>query len=98
MNAVSELALNHDLAAQTFTFNTTHFTAFSYLDLNPPSSVITNLINNSDLGKNSFPINLSGTALDNINLSYVNLNIGCVKFNDKQTYWRELMMMNVSTL
>ncbi|MCK4589773.1 MAG: right-handed parallel beta-helix repeat-containing protein [Nanoarchaeota archaeon] len=52
-----------------------------YVDTTPPNSTITTITNNSDIGVNSFPINISGTAQDNIVLGQTWVNINSTFYN-----------------
>jgi len=51
------------------------------VDLVSPTSTITSLTDNADIGKNSFPVNISGTASDNVGLSHILVYINGTFYN-----------------
>lgn len=59
-----------------------------YVDSFPPNSTITTLTNNSDIGVNSFPINISGESADNIVLgqTWVSINGTFYNVSDPNQY------------
>ncbi|MFC1801190.1 right-handed parallel beta-helix repeat-containing protein [Nanoarchaeota archaeon] len=78
--------ISYNNSTLVYIFNTTHFTTLKAdIDTVPPISLINSPANNSDIGQNNFPINISGTASDDVGLSYIEVSINGTFYNTTGT-------------